>query len=265
MADTSKPKLILAGVLAALGLFLGGRAWLGSSSNTARPAEVPLPESPALTQAKQRVAEIVLDTRPTSETVKQVLEQASLSASKAASGLRLGSGSITNASDLAEAFRERLSAVIDPDFARDSSFRTKRGSKPDSKLRTEEDRQGWEASAAYSRFSSLGLNQLEARVIYAKGKRIPPTHEAESYLTLTSTLTGDARFDISDDPEKEKLDVVEIRLPMEVNKAPPSGGGKTQAFVGFQFGWNAKRNQWVPISATIYYADNKAYCAIPFQ
>jgi len=249
-------KLILAAVVAAGGLFIAIRAFNRSGASGAR--SIPR-ETPA--SVKEAVTLVEFDTKPTSESMPQILDQAERTAAEQARAI-LSEADLSSdaAEDLAAALKERLAMTLDGDFQRNQDLLGRRGDQI-SEQEAAERRERWEQQAERLRHRPISLSRLETRLIYLDGVRIADDALEQGFGRLTMTPKP-GRFPVPSDPEEGRLTVAEVRLPME-NAGPPSGQA-TKALVGFQFAWSVDRSMWIPWKIVLYGDPNEAHYAIIF-
>lgn len=228
-----QPRFALALVIACGGLVAAGFSlWRALGSTRARAAVPPHLTRPEVLAA---LAATVLDTHPTPETIHADLERARAKAMAALpAGLALASPD-----DLTLAFREQLEAAIDGDYARHRVALAARGiNLPD----VPEAVADWNAIAAKTRLSPMGINALVVRLIYQAGRRVAPPETSQGYQSgeLRRVLPGDP---LPESPEAGGLTIVEVQLPMEL--PPETTGPRVIALTGFRFAWHAGRRQWL--------------------
>lgn len=163
--------------------------------------------------------------------------------------------------DLVTAFGERLIATLDGQYDRDMAARVARGmARPDPP--TEVALTNYKKTADWTRGTRVGLDLIEARVIYDHGDPVAPSPVEEGYEALTYEKHGPLAFPLSGDPQAKRLDVVEVRLPMGLK--PVQGESRGAVLVGYQFAWSAQRSQWIPLCNVIYQAQGEHYAGLPF-
>lgn len=237
---------IAAAVVAGVGLTLAGRSlWKARSIERARP--MPVAASP---EAARRLEGISFDSFPTEATTAGICKEASSRVLARASGdARSGVFSGPRAQDLADALGERLLATLAPDWSRDVQAMIRRGASLSPEPPSSEQLKLLESGRARGRLAPLSLDQLEVRVLYREGVRVAPPTAQEGFRIATLTTRGPARMDIPDDPERARLDVVEVRVPMRLADVQ---GVARDVLVGYQFGWNDRRRQWIPLANAVY-------------
>ncbi len=142
--------------------------------------------------------------------------------------------------DLADAFRERLESMINPDYMRDLRARVARGQPVGSRNPPPN------SSSRVSRGRStlllpMDIQSLEVRPIYQRGAYVAESMTARGLAEGTTKLGGQAAFPMSDlDPVEDELDIVEIMILIAV-PVPGKLKEKSRGYVGFQFVWNAQK------------------------
>jgi hypothetical protein len=239
-------------LVATVALLLAGRT-LWRARGAERGRVVPAERSAAV---ETQLSAIRIDSFPTAETASDLSAQAAAVVARLGAGAGLGGERI---GDLAAAFRERLAATISPDRSRDFEARIRRGAKLVVSEPTPAQMNAWEAERAGGLLAPLGLDQMEVRVLYRQGKAVAAP--AEGFRTMRFTTKGPARMDIPEDPVQARLDVVEVRLPMRLRDVQ---GEVHDVLVGYQFGWNAGRRQWIPFANVVYADPALVFAALPF-
>ena len=228
-----QPRFALALVIACGGLVAAGFSlWRTLGSARVRAAVPPPPTRPEVLAALDPT---VLDTRPTPETIHAALERAG---AKALAALPPDL-TLARPDDLALAFREQLAAAVDGDYARHRVALAARGiNLPD----VPEAAADWNAIAAKTRLSPMGINALVVRLIYQAGRRVAPPEALRGFQSgeLRRVLRGDP---LPESPEAGGLTIVEVQLPMEL--PPETTGPRVIALTGFRFAWHAGRRQWL--------------------
>jgi hypothetical protein len=233
-------RLAAAIFVAVAGLIVAGRQLWPSSKHG--PASVEVAPTPAVS----KVLDGVFDTRPTAETVMDDIGRAG-----EAAGRSLSSSTVPPAlrTDLVAAFEERLAAVIAPDAARDLQFRIARGQQNESDQPSEEQIQAGKGSARLFGLRPMNLSEIVVRPIWSGGRLVNNSLDeiGAGFATTSTRYGGPLAFPMADkDPEKDRLEIVEIRLPIEMPIPPPDQGRYERQLVGFQFVWSKERNQWIP-------------------
>lgn len=258
-----KWKIVLASLFAVFGLVLMARTFWPAS--TPKPAVVEVPEKPKSAKAEALLAGS-FDTHPTPETVEQDIGRATDRVRAQVQAARSPSLLGARRTDLPAAFEERLAALINPDHARDARARAARGKQGET-LEPDEDM----IAAAQGRMEMYGhmaldIQNLEMREIFRDGVRVAPMYFDEGFTLGESYLTGDTAFPLSEaDPEDDRLDIVEVRMPMHFPAAIGRGEFERQRrLIGFQFVWSEERNQWIPWKNVQYSAGDGGSMFIPF-
>lgn len=255
---TQRQRVILACVIAAVGLVLAGRAYLRAMS---KPKPTPA-EHVSPVHATGRLDSSAIDTYPTKETVARHVE-AVVGRARTRLAALASDGSIpaSRHQDLLDAFSGWLRLTLDGDPDSDRTWKITRGMPVPKVELTDEMRAGWSASAERTRLAPLGLEGLEVRVIYHAGKRVAPESMEEGFDTLRSQKYDqhmNPMFPVPRDPASAKADVVEVRLPMSIKATNKDERGTV--LMGYQFCWNADRKQWIPYSTVVYHvADGRTY------
>ncbi len=251
-------RLILAIVVMVAGLGLAFRAL--------RPVlwpATPSPLPPQLTGASERLGPGLLDTDPAKEPAGDVVSRAA-----GVARLALGHPSFSGVvgprrlDDLVLAFEERLIATLDGEYERDMAARLARGMPPPPSPPSQDTIDNYRKTADWTRHTAIGIDRIEVRVIFDKGKPAAPTPTEEGFDALTYTKKGATAFPIPEDPSKAGLDVVEVRIPMALR--PISGRSRGAVLVGYQFAWSENRQQWIPFVNVVYCAQGESYAILPF-
>lgn len=224
-------------------------------SGRGRPTPViaPPPEPPT---TAIELGDLELDSMPTEETKNELINAARDRAMEKMSESNIPSAAKQN---LADAFRERLQSVIDPDYTRDRAARIARGQPP---ITDKIEPDGWRNQFAVFELSGFDTARLEVRQIFNDGEWIAPNpYQDEGFGTSTSQLSGEIAYPVPSDPEAAKLDVWEVRMPMEVHG--PFEDQPNVALVGFRFVWHNDRQQWIPYGNTMYKPQGTTYFALP--
>ena len=161
-----------------------------------------------------------------------------------------------------EALRERLLAVLAPDFERDNAAKIARGSNPDPAFTPSEDFLASYARARdHAKLAPLSAGLSDVRWIYRQGVPVVSDSAEEGWAQVAFTTRGRTRMDISDDARSARLDILEVRVPMMLLDAD---GARRPTIVGFQFGWNSRRGEWIPYQNVVYHAPGVRIAALPF-
>ena len=164
------------------------------------------------------------------------------------------------------AFGERLSAVIDPDYMRDLRARVARGQNVEVVEPDEETLDSFRIRRSSFELLLMDVSALEVRPIYEHGKYVATNAIGLGFGTGETKLGGKFAFPMANlDPVKDQLDIVEVRLPMEIPVPMGREGEKrSRAIVGFQFVWSEERGQWVPWVIKTYGNPNDGVFGFPF-
>jgi len=245
-------KIIVAILIAIAGLLVAGRALMRGVPSTKHEAvnhEVSLEVQQLVTGG--------FDTYPTTETVEAVIEDASARVSTAVQNIPSSVLPKSKHEDLTRAFHGLFSSIVAPDVERDEAWKVSRGKKPMGDLLTPEVRVSMQESAEYFALPRMNLSEIEIIPVYVRGVVQRSSATDDGFGINTTRLVG--AYPISDDPEHDKLDVVEVRFPMEV--PDPREGGRVRVSIGFQFAWSREREQWIPFGNVSYHDPNVAIVA----
>jgi len=192
------------------------------------------------------LGKVSFDAQPNDQTAGAEVDRAVLKATEAAQQLVL-SGDIPSSriADLMHVFDQSLRNTIAPNFdARCDMMRARGDTWAGRKLDSE--RESWTKQAELTRNARFSIDQLEVRVLYKSGVRVAIEVAKEGYSTVMSRPKP-GRLPIAKKPDEGKLDVIEVRLPMEKRTVAIAGKYRKQSvLVGYQFAWSKKRNQWIP-------------------
>jgi len=259
-----KAKLIVAILIAVVGVTLAVRTFWPASSNRAKPAP-----SEEVSNPSEQVEELLTgtyDTVPTEETIEADIRRAEARAESVLMAARLPSMNANQRADLADAFRERLESVINPDYMRDLRARVARGQPVEIKEPTPEQLEQSNSWKEHFALLPIDIQSLEVRPIYQRGAYVAESMTAKGFGEGTTKLGGATAFPMSElDPVEDKLDIVEVRLPMEV-PVPVGRDDETRErnLVGFQFVWSRERQQWIPWVIKNYGNPNRGVFGLPF-
>ena len=238
-----QPRLVVAGVVAAAGIFLAfWRLWPYLESSEPRVA----PSKPSPVQADLGPELLDRSTRDGGMTT------VSLAAERARSAARKAGINARRLDDLVAAFSEQLAATIDGDYERDHAARVARGLPEEG-----DDRAFREKMADWMRGRAIGLERLEVRVLIRDGEATAASGLEEGYDVLTA---ANHDYPLPDDLADARVDVVEVRLPMDVPSV--NGKGRGAALVGYRFWWDDATDQWIPFVNAIYGDPEAAYGGI---
>jgi len=251
MADRNK--FILAVILAAVGVFLA--VWTYRRNTVVAPSSQPAARVLTATEQRNQLS-IRTDTFPTSETLEAVCQQAT---DRMKQGLKAIHLPLEKPDDLTAAFSEHLRATLEGDYERRSAELRSRGLKHD--FSSPNVQRPWVAAAAMTHLAPLGLSELVVEMVYINGKRVK-ADEIKSGWSRSEQTQADQFMPIKRDIEGQKLTIIEIRLPMQLSKAP-STVEKGTAVVGYRFAWNREAKQWVPWSTVVLYVEDEAFFGPP--
>ena len=254
-------KVCFAVVLALLGVLATGRHLMRSAPK-ARVEAVEVPVSDAV----QSVLSGGCDTYPTEETVASDIRRVSRRVEAILSGSDFPIVPASRRFDLVRAFEERMFALLDPDYMRDLRARVARGQpvevvEPD----TDTLQQARERGQFFA-LRPMDIQSVEVRTIYQQGRSVAAPATAEGFREGTTQLRGKSAFPLmGSDPEQERLDIVEVRLPMIIPIPPPKDKKTERRLVGFQVVWSKDRGQWIPWANKQYGGPNSGGSyGIPF-
>lgn len=257
-----KAKLIVAILIAVVGVTLAVRTFWPASSNRAKPAA-----SEEVSTPSEQVEELLTgtyDTVPTAETIEADIRRAEARAESVLMAARLPSMNANQRADLADAFRERLESMINPDYMRDLRARVARGQPVEIKEPTPEQLEQSNSWKEHFALLPIDIQSLEVRPIYQRGAYVAESMTARGFAEGTTKLGGQAAFPMSDlDPVEDELDIVEIMIPIAV-PVPGKLKEKSRGYVGFQFVWNAQRKQWIPWAIKNYHDPKIGTIGLPF-
>lgn len=245
----SNPRLVAAGLIAALGLAFAGRALWRAYSRERRPAAEVLP-APADSVAQRTLSAVRTHMVPTAAGVDGVCQSLASGAEDLARPLGLAPAMLQ---DLRDAVNERLLASLSPDFARDWRAMAARGARVDIDSVSEGDRQAWLRSHDNTAMAPIDPDGVEVRWVFRGGVRVAPPaggDGGEGFAANTFTVMGPPRMDIPENAEEHHLDVIEVRVPIAVLDRGASE--RATALVGYQFGWNRERRRWIPFANVVY-------------
>lgn len=204
-----------------------------------------------------------LDTTPISDSVDSEIARARERVYSLAVSQNLSSTTDADpsaAQDIADAFSERLSAVIDPDYTRNRNARLKRGQPP---VTPETEPPGWRADYAPFELASFDQESLEVRRVIAAGQwAAPHPFRDEGYKTTSSHPSGTSAFPIPNDVVASRTDVWEIRMAMR--GLGPNLEDDDITLIGYQFVWSKDRKQWIPYKNVVYGKPGNIYYGVPF-
>jgi len=253
-------KLILAILVAGIGLFMVARLIVpsGASKPTHASAAVK-PPSPEL----EAVLTGGYDTRPTTETVEADITRAVQRASVVIGSVRSASVPAARRADLSSAFGERLEAILNPDYMRDLRARSARGQGIEVVEPDEEVLERARTSGEFFALLPMDVQSVEVVPIFERGRYVGLG--SAGFGTGTTRIGGKAAFPMADlDPVEDRLDIVEVRVPMEMPVPPPKAKKTERQIVGFQFVWNAERKQWAPWVIKTYGSGESGSYGLPF-
>lgn len=248
-----KIKYIVAITLALIGLISVGRLFVRwEATKDTRDNAVIEPE-PDVVRA---VLGGSYDTMPSADNAPQTVDAA---VSKLRQTLQETSLSIVpqrRQADLVMAFRERFNALHAPSFERDEMARVSRGRR--AQVDRDESSSGGGGSAqsifAYRR---IDIQSLEVRTVYERGREVASPAYLEGFRESITQITGPNAFPLMEsDPASERLDIVEIRIPMETPVPPPKDKVSERRLIGFLFAWHQEREQWIPWALKQYGGPN---------
>lgn len=252
-------KLVLAGMLAVLGVTLTFRAL-----NRQQPKPAMAPPEPAPEYVQAALDDIALDTTPTPDTAEAIsIQVAEKTVSETRRAIREGRLRLSNAQieDLGSAIQERMLVLLAPDWERGLADLRNRGVDPPA---NEAIRESWERGVEWrGGLPRLGLEQLQVRMAYDKGRPVEHDDLAEGWSTLKGSW-GKGVAPVSRDAEKGRLTVIETLLPIE-HKGVMKGSVHAWP-TGIQLAWSEERQQWIPWRSIIYKADvDEAFTIVPFM
>jgi len=242
-------KIVVAVLVAIAGLLVAGRAILRGAPS---PKNEPLKHEVSL--EVQHLEAGGFDTNPTAETADAVIEDASSRVSRLVQKVPSAALPKSRHEDLSRAFHGLFSSIVAPDVERDEAWKVSRGKKPMGDLLTPEVRETMQESAEYFALPRMNLSEMEIIPVYVQGVEQGSSATDDGFGINTTRLVG--AYPISDDPEGDKLDVVEVRFPMEL--PDPREGGRVRVSIGFQFAWSREREQWIPFGNVSYHDPNVA-------
>lgn len=236
--DSAKLKIVAACTIAAVGLLALGRMLMQN-----RPAPASSQRIVNQSEATKELAAGGFDTTPTAETVSQDIERAANIAKDLMTIVPQSQLPTTRRQDLADAFEERLSAVLDPNPESDAATRVARGQAPGFPSPD-----GLTNIQAAFQYRSFDLANLEVVTVFHRGERVAPEGVTEDGLKEGITrYSGKWAFPMSDlDPIEDRLTIIEVRLPVDTPIPPPGEDASERKLMGFQFVWSTERNQWIP-------------------
>lgn len=246
-------RVLLAGLIAALGIAAAWRAFDRSSDGQFQQS-MPVPVSGTVQQVLSMArTEITPAPGRVDEAVGCASRRVPLARQDA---LNLDADALA---DLAAAFHERLAATVGGDYARSRADLLKRGDSTSEAVALAREA-AWRRQAAGTALARFGCEQVEVRALVVRGEPVAPDPVEEGFSTLA--LTPEAgRFPLPSDAETGKLDVVEVRLPMQKTLADASAAAVV--LVGYQFAWHEERSQWIPWRIVIYADPNQPHSPIP--
>ena len=256
------PKLIVAALVAVLGVTLAVRTFWNGSTGTSKTAAVEQTSTP--TEEVEELLTGSYDTVPTPETIDADIHRAETMAKSVAMSARMPSVSASQREDLAIAFRERLESMINPEYMRDLRARVARGQPGEVVEPSPEQLKEVNAWKECFALLPMDIQSLEVRPIYQRGVYVAESMTANGFAEGTTTLGGDKAFPMSGlDPEEDGLDIVEVLMPMAMPVAT-NLKEKSRGYVGFQFVWSPPRKQWIPWANKNYHDPEIASIGLPF-
>ena len=255
-------KLSLAVLVACVGVFMVARLLLPRGSSKPARAPVVKPASPELAA----VLTGGYDTHPTTETVEADIANAVRRASVEIGSVRSVAVPADRRVDLSTAFGERLAAVINPDYMRDLRARSSRGQAIEVAEPDEETLDLVQIRGESFKLLPMDTTGIEVRPIFEQGQYVATQATSLGFGTGETRLGGRHAFPMAGlDPVEDKLDIVEVRLPMEIPVPVGRDDEKRQrAIVGFQFVWSKERKQWIPWVIKTYGDPNYGSFGFPF-
>lgn len=245
--------------LAVIGCVLAIRAFMNTSVMTAESSPAEVPES---VRSKLNNAEI--DTVPTTENLDEVAAELRRRVLSSLGEVpTLSSVPESARSDLAEAFVERWRALIDPDVTRDHRTLAARGD-PRSLADAAEQYEGYREWMDSLSMSPVGLDG----VVVTDGADPAALASAAGVAGFEGFRRGmssrnEDKMPVPDHPTEAGWRSVQIVMPFA--KQPLKGKGIGVVFLGFQFAWSSKREQWVPYSTVWYVSPGEIHAAAPFR
>lgn len=249
---SNRRNLIAATVLALGGVFVAWRALDRASPAVPRRVDAEISE---VVRAALDVS--VFDTIPTHENFAQV-ERLIRSRAEQLAEAKSGSAAVapSRRADLAAAFTEQLTALLSGDGPSHRRHLATRGYDA-----SEQSAAAWDAGVAFTQFAPISLERAEIRVITEQGSRLTDYDTKQGFGVLTTEPGPESPRPVASDAVKGKLDIVEVRLPMQKRMID---GKSTTSLIGFQFAWSAERDRWVPWNNVIYCYPNERHAALPF-
>lgn len=206
------------------------------------------------------------DTKPTHESVEADIARATVTVKNRIDSVRSIAIPAERRADLAAAFEERLAAIVDPVYMRDLLAKIGRGQQVENRDPDETELNQFEMRRKSFKLPPMDIQSIEIYPIFERGVYIAESMTAKGFGEGTTKLGGATAFPMSGlDPVKHKLDVVEVRIPMEI-PVPISRQDETRErnLVGFQFVWSKERQQWIPWVIKTYGNPNHGVFGLPF-
>lgn len=244
-------------LIAAIGLSL---AWVAYERSFRRPAPSAGPAPVVLSTAtKARLDSIQIDARPTDETAASLIEQA---VDRVRMLAEQTPGLSARAGDLADAFRERLAALVIADFERNVADLSSRGYRS---VR-DGDPADWERRTRDTRLTAFGIEQVEVQFTVKDGRPQPDPPREDGLNGPMSRLAGN---EFLAELNEAGRDAVEVRLPIEHRElflsrdgGEARPGGLTKVIVGYEFTWSPTRGLWIPSGTRMYANPNEVHGAV---
>lgn len=253
-------KYVLAIILACVGLFAVGRlvAHRIPSGNAGTRVEA------AIAPAVSEVLSGGFDTVPSKESVGSDVRRAREQAREVIAKASSPALPVNRREDLSVAFEERLSAVINPDYMRDLQARVARGQPVEAVNPGKEALEEARMRGEFFALLPMDIHEVEVRPVYERGVYVAESMTAKGFGELTTRLGREKAFPMNDlDPIKDKLDIVEVLLPMDI-PIPTKEGQRHRSLVGFQFVWDVKGMKWIPWANKCYHNPETGAYGLPF-